>query len=202
MKCSRNACDREATSNGYCESDYRKRLRMGLTGFVDSGPTIAHVQKLRDLGWSYEAIGKASGICFNVYATLMRERYSRVRMVTEKATLAVPLERRETHRATDATGTQRRVRALSCMGWPTAEVARRAGVSYDTLNTEMWRGRLSHRIAVRIAKVYEELSHTEGPSAHARRRAKQLGFHPPFAWDYVDIDDPKARPYQGFARSA
>lgn len=183
MKCSCPGCDREARSNGYCESDYRKRLRMRLTGFVDSGPTIAHVQKLRDLGWSYE-------------------RYSRVRMATEKATLAVKPERRETHRATDATGTQRRVRALSCMGWPTAEVARRAGVSYDTLNTEMWRGRLSHRIAVRIAKVYEELSHTEGPSAHARRRAKQLGFHPPFAWDYVDIDDPKARPYQGFARSA
>lgn len=202
MKCSRQSCDRDASTDGYCESDYRRRIRMGLTGYTDSGPTIEHVEKLRALGWSFEAIGKAAGISFWVPAALARKRYRRVRRTTEKAILAVALTREGSHRGNDVTGLRRRVQALSWMGWPAAEVARRAGVHYETMATQMSRGRCSYAMAMKVAAVYDQLSHVDGPSNGARCKARSLGFQPPIAWEYADIDDPKAKPYHGFRSAA
>lgn len=202
MKCSRQSCTRDATTDGYCESDYRRRIRMGLVGYTDSGPTIEHIEKLRALGWSYEAIGQAAGISFWVAAALIRERYKRVRRNTERAVLAVPLTREGSKRGNDVTGLRRRVQALSWMGWPAVEVARRAGIKYETMATQMGRGRCSYASATKVAAVYQELSHVDGPSDGARRKARQLGFLPPIAWEYADIDDPKAKPFQGFREAA
>lgn len=198
MKCSRPSCDRDATTDGHCESDYRRRIRKGLVGYTDSAPSIEHIEKLRALGWPFEAIGEAARISFWVPAALMRHRYKRVRMTTEKAILAVPLTREGSKRGQDVTGLRRRVQALSWMGWPAAEVARRAGIKYETMATQMSRGRCSYASAMKVAAVYKQLSHVDGPSDSSRRKARQLGFQPPVAWDYTDIDDPASRPFGGF----
>lgn len=96
-----------------------------------------------------------------------------------------------------ALGTQRRLRALTALGWPTQALADRLGCTPDHIR---WyrrahdAGRLAHRDhAHRIAHLYEQLSGTPGPSPTARADAARRGWAPPLAWD--DIDDPDATPY-------
>lgn len=107
-------------------------------------------------------------------------------------------------RIIDATGTQRRIRALSCLGWSNAEVARRAGMHPEHL-PRLVKGAvtINRRTAERIAKVYEELS-MELPAgrtkqekqaiSYARNTAKRRGYLPPLAWDEDKIDDPNFTP--------
>jgi hypothetical protein len=88
------------------------------------------------------------------------------------------------------------------MGWPLRETAGRAGRSIVSFFEVLRRGTVTVAYLEGYAAVYDELNATEGPSKRLRACAKTRGFHPPMAWDYVDIDDPKAKPFGGFARSA
>jgi hypothetical protein len=44
-----------------------------------------------------------------------------------------------------------------------------------------------------VARIYEELSGTPGPSSSALIRARRAGWAPPLAWYGTNIDDPRAR---------
>lgn len=111
---------------------------------------------------------------------------------SEQAILSVPAVAFDSHRGVPALGARRRVQALAWMGWPNREIARRIGCSPRSLPTLLSRGRISARLAHRIADVYEQLSTVLGPSRIAAAKARQLGFAPPLAWD--DIDNERERP--------
>jgi lambda repressor-like predicted transcriptional regulator len=192
--CGRSGCRAPATTAGYCEHDYRLRLHTGRGGFRDPAPARAHVALLRELGWTWQQIADAAQLANSVAHGLSLGRYKRLRLASEQALLSVPLVPRESHRSTGATGTRRRVQALAWMGWSGAEVSHRAGVSPATLQTEIYRGRLSVRLAARVRAVYGELSGIRGPSSMAAAKARRMGFAPPAAWDDGAIDDPQARP--------
>jgi hypothetical protein len=57
--------------------------------------------------------------------------------------------------------------------------------------------RVHRGTAGQVARVYDELAMTPGPSTRARDAAARRGWVPPLAWDDDEIDDPQARPARG-----
>lgn len=96
----------------------------------------------------------------------------------------------------DATGTQRRLRALFANGWTWEQLGARLGGDKN----RAWRLAHDDRQAFRstvekVAALYEELSmiRPEGWVAErSRNYARKNGWAPPLAWD--NIDDPTAQP--------
>lgn len=193
--CARPACGGPARSRGYCEPHYRKLLSAGWFGRCDGTNALAHVTKLRELGWTWQAIGKAGGIAHSIPHGLWLGKHHRLTFDSERRIMSVPLVRFARRVSVPAVGTRRRVRALARMGWPCREVALRAGVLPATLNTIVHRVSISASIASRVARVYEEISHLQGPSSVCRGQAIARGFPAPASWDYADMDDPAARPH-------
>lgn len=97
---------------------------------------------------------------------------------------------------TDATGTRRRLQALSAIGWPLRDLVRRIGWTGNP-GPIMWgaSNRVHRHTADAVAQIYSELSDTPGPSNKARAAAKRAGYVPPAAWD--NIDDPAEQPNLG-----
>lgn len=169
---------------------------MGHCGWRDATRAREHVHQLRRLGWTYVQIAETAGTSTWVPHKLDTNATKHIWPESERAILALPLTPRPSHRGTNNTGTRRRVQALSWMGWPTAEVARRAGIRERSLATLIRPSRrVSQTLALRVAHVYDELSAVPGPSRGARAKARQFGHAPPAAWDDDTIDDPKARPH-------
>lgn len=198
--CARPGCTAPADTytRGYCEADYRRRIRMGLHGLVDPAPVLEHLADLRSLGWTWEQIGHAAGTSPHMPRDLHHGIYRRLRRESADALLAVPLAPAASRRGRDSTGTRRRVQALAWMGWPAREIARRAGCPVSTLRTLILPGRrISYDLAARVARVYEQLHMTPGLSRGAAGKARGMGFAPPLAWDPDTIDDPDARPDLG-----
>lgn len=195
--CIRPSCTRPAGTytRGYCESDYRRMIRMGRFGTVDATCARQHLGVLRDAGWTWWGLHEATGLAASTLREVGIGETRRVDRGTERTILALPVTAARSHRGTDATGTRRRVAALGWMGWPRHEVARRVGVAPWTLTTQAWRGRVSHNLAARVAAVFDELWDRPGPSAVAAGKARSAGAAPPLAWD--DIDDPTAQPNLG-----
>lgn len=98
----------------------------------------------------------------------------------------------------DATGTIRRIRALMALGWRYRDIDNLAG--YQTSRAS-WAHNLvvQQRVhidtAERVARIYDELSMSRGPSNRLRNLAAKNGWAPPLAWD--DIDDPAEQPKLG-----
>lgn len=195
LACARKGCDGQATTRGFCESDYRRRVRMGIYKYRDAGPAREHVLKLRALGWTYVQIAATAQVSTWVPHKLATGVTRNLWGESEEAILALPLEPRGSHRGVDGTGTYRRCEALLWMGWPWAEMDRRAGLKPYTLATLRTRKEpVSFRVAQAIAATYAELSHLPGPSKMTATKARRSGYAPPAAWDEDTIDDPKSRP--------
>jgi plasmid maintenance system antidote protein VapI len=100
---------------------------------------------------------------------------------------------------TDSTGTARRLQALASIGWSATDLADRIGVTDRAVR--LWRGStyatVTPRTAATIARLYEELQGTPGPSTTARTWAERSGWAAPLAWDDDAIDDVTARPVTG-----
>lgn len=197
VKCKR--CPSEAHTRGHCEPCYRYLLHTGrFTQFakVDVAETFVHIQRLRDLDWTYKQIGAASGVSFGQVSAIHRGEYAQVRGDTAHKVLSVPLVQSAWHHGIDPTGTRRRIQALLWMGWPARVIAERSDCKPSTINMISFRGgskgRVSSRLAKRIADAYDDISHLRGPSKQCATKAKAYGYVSPMAWD--DIDDPRERP--------
>lgn len=193
--CSRRNCTGEAETRGYCDSHYRRYVRMRIYGYRPASRARAHVLRLRDLGWPYEQIADAAGVSTWVPHKLATGQTRHLWPESERALLALPLVPYPSHRGVDGTGTYRRLEALQWLGWPLAEIARRLGLKPNTLTTLRSRGEpVSYRVAQAMAALYEELSGRPGPSRMTATKARKRGYAPPLAWDDDTIDDPSARP--------
>ena len=92
----------------------------------------------------------------------------------------------------DGRSTRRRIQALWAIGWTAELIGKHAGLSADSvlaLARHHGAGRVLADNAKRIAKVYEELQGTAGPSVKAEIRARSLGYAPPLAWLDIDRDE-------------
>lgn len=187
--CASTGCLATAKTRGYCERHYRRRLHTGRYGYRDATAAREHVAELRRLGWTWQAIADTADLSTATAHSLHTGRTQRIWAESEAAILAVPLVRFESHRGVPSLDSRLRVQALAWMGWPCQEIARRVGCSPRSLPTELSRGRLSVRLAHRIAAVYEELALQPGPSKHARSYARRAGWLPPLALD-DDLNGP------------
>lgn len=98
------------------------------------------------------------------------------------------------------TGTRRRIRALQRMGWSADLIAQRLGHQArqprDSIRNMLYEATyVTRSMAERVARVYDELCMTPGPSNITARRAERKGWAPPLAWN--DIDDPDEAPNLG-----
>lgn len=196
--CSVRNCERESLGSrrrGMCEGCYGKRREAGLYRMVEAGRVRVHVLDLVRRGWSHQAIGRASGIAHTAVGQVCDGRSERVRPETARRLLDVtgpPPTSRDRGRPVSSAGVWRRVQALSTMGWTRAEIAERAGLGPRSLEARP--GGVTAETAAAVARVYDELCMTPGPSQTARERAAARGWAPPLAWDEARIDDPEAQP--------
>lgn len=202
MKCAAR-CDREAEILDWCKPHYNKAHRLGVGDAgkqrrVDPAQAISHVSVLRARGWTWRAIGEAAGLAMSVPHQMVQGRHPKIALSSARALLAITPTWVESRILVDPAGTRRRVDALAYLGWPLHVVEERAGFRHRTVSCALSRGRVTALIASRVARVYDDLHILQGASRCAAGRAKARGVHPPAAWDYVDIDDPKAKPFQGF----
>lgn len=105
-------------------------------------------------------------------------------------------EGRARPRLTPSTGSLRRVRALTSLGWTNIQIARESGVSTRTLDHLKREPTTYQTTADAIRRTYDRLSMTKGPSNIARAYAHRHGWAPPLAWDDDTIDNPEARPHR------
>jgi len=168
---------------------------------VDPGPALEHMRRLRELGWTWDLMGARSGLGPNTTRAVFYR--GSVSYAVAKAVLSLPLERVETDRCLlDPTGTRRRVEALNTLGWPRSELERRMGMGVCALSKILREGRVTPRTNRLVRDLYAELSGAQGPDNRIATRAKALGYQPPMAWEYADIDNPLAKPFQGFREAA
>lgn len=100
-------------------------------------------------------------------------------------------------------GVQRRLRALTVLGWSMREVAERAGVGHEAakrIRRAESRSFIRRNVAAAICDVYDVLCDEDAPSGRSsvevRAKASASGWAPPSAW--LDIDDPDETPDPGY----
>lgn len=184
-------------------------------GWVNAAPVRAHVQLLQAAGMGWKTVAGAadvaeSTLCHLLYGRRRNGRQEpparRVNPEAARRLLAVPLPTAEQLPGgvvVPATGTQRRLQALACLGWSVGEVARQADLDRQRLDRAI-RGQDVVASTVRIiAAVYERLwDQRPAPVTHADKvavsrtinRAARAGWAPPAAWDDDSIDNPDVAP--------
>lgn len=97
-------------------------------------------------------------------------------------------------RTIDATGTHRRLQALTAIGWTDEALAAQLGVTRGALYQLRQRSKVYRPTERRVSALYNRLWQTPGPSSAARTRAADAGWLPPLWWDDARIDDPTYDP--------
>lgn len=207
-------CGRRAQRRGMCSSHYNTRRERDIaygrwqSGYVDAGPSRQHVLALRAAGMGRRRLAELSGVSDSVISVLINGRPERetgpsrrIAAGNARAILAVPMPdtaQLAPGARVDITGTTRRLRALVAIGYTQSDLAGRIGITAEN-STKLFHseGRVLAATALKVAKLYDRLSMTSGPSHSARDRARKLGWAPPLAWDDDTIDDPTIEPERG-----
>ncbi|MEW5810306.1 MAG: hypothetical protein AB1925_12715 [Actinomycetota bacterium] len=194
-QCSRDKCRRVVQNRGLCKYHYPLAYPAHLRGDTDATRAREHIAALRGRGVTVKMLHDDYGLTDSVVHRIERNP-SRIRRYTEAQVLAIPLPAVwvPSLADVDATGTQRRLRALAAIGYTQEYIGDRIGTVQRHIANLMIREKVSGATAHRVAKVFDELHMTPGPSEIARRRAALKGWLPPLAWDEGTIDDPAAQP--------
>ncbi len=99
----------------------------------------------------------------------------------------------------DGTGSARRLQALAAIGYGLLDLTEHLGWAKSRVqNVQTLKARRVRRVtAEHVARVYDALAMTPGPSTRARDLALRKGWAPPLAWDDDEIDNPDAQPAPG-----
>lgn len=133
------------------------------------------------------------------HGTHSRYRYHGCRCTECREAERLYCKRRREGRGTpctvDPAGTIRRLQALAALGWTTRDLAHRLDVNIRMVEA-MRAGahRPYRRTAARVARLYDQMSMTPGPSHRGAATARGKGWAPPLAWEGINIDDPASRP--------
>lgn len=198
----RHACRCQPCRNA--GRSYRRRIGYdhsnGKTRLIDNTQARVHAERLTARGWTREQIAAAAGVGEGTVIDMLSGRSRKTKRTTAAAILNIALDQKPPilRRMTNATGTRRRLQALMVLGHSMAEVARRVDVGVSSLEQTAagyW-DMIRVSTAVKVARVYRELSLTPAPanrySEQARNHAMAQGWHGPMAWD--DIDNPACQP--------
>jgi hypothetical protein len=194
-------------------NDARERaMRRGTwQPYVDAAPARDHVLRLKESGVGDRTIAAAAGLDRKRVRELLHGRPERdtpppaqVRPATALALLAVDLtlDLLPAGLPVGATGTRRRLQALTAAGWPLHHLAVRLGMTDPNYNTMLSRPRVTAGTARAVRDLYDQLwrahprEHGVGaqPFSRARNHAIAHRWAPVGAWDDDTIDDPQAYP--------
>lgn len=199
----------------------RDRLRAMAAGtwqpYIDAAPVREHLLKLHAAGITPHRIEVLTGLDWKSIRLFTQPCVNQGRGMTRRTTpeiaakiLAIEVAPFLSGRV-DATGTRRRLQALSAIGWPLRELGPHIGVEPDGVRRIVSRGsRVFGSTAQAVADAYDELR-TSKPQKHgvsdlginrALRRAKQLRWAPPKYWNQHPgaIDDPHFESSYGVTR--
>ncbi|MCW2900008.1 MAG: hypothetical protein JWO67_2273, partial [Streptosporangiaceae bacterium] len=141
-----------------------------------------------------------------------REPAKRIRPETAAAILAVQPKVQDLWAGArvDATGTHRRLQALVALGHSQARLAARLGQTGPNFCRMMRASQVRAATARAVLDLYRELwlqpppettRYERNSASRARNFAEGHGWVLPAAWDDGAIDDPDARPAEGWKRS-
>jgi hypothetical protein len=184
---------------------HRERTFGRWEPYLDVGPCRAHIDDLRAAGIGVDQIAKLAGLSSSHVRGLIypsstgKPPYRRVRRETAERILAVPVadSSRAANSHVDATGTRRRLQALTAVGWAQAWLARELHRSPANLRRSMTSESVTARTAQLVNDMYERLWDAAPPDQlPAQRRASEAarafaadhGWLPPLAWDDIDHD--------------
>lgn len=200
----------------------RHRYRMIAYGqwqpFTDAAPVREHVRALQAQGLGWQRIAELAGVASPTVSSLLYGRAGRpptrkVRTATAEALLAFrpSLDDLPPSAPVDAAGTRRRMQALAAAGWSAQRLAAHLGVDRAYVG-RIIRGdnpRVTAATARTVRGLYDELWNRPPPegtrwekvaAARARNHARRQGWPLPAAWSDDEIDDPAARPPDGWDR--
>lgn len=200
-------------------SRYQRQLAYGRGTFVDAEPVRRHVLALRAAGLGVRRIEARSGVSRSAIVALLHGRRRsaerrdppkrRVSRKVADALLAVPMPEvgdLGAHLPIDATGTRRRLQALSVIGWSNVKLGRELGMTPSNYGTFLRSSQVLARHALEVRALYDRLSTTppeptsgydRAGIARVKAAAARNGWVGPLAWDDETIDDPAARPVLG-----
>ncbi len=174
------------------------RIAKGLPTSVPGSVVRRHVLWLHDeIGFGDPAIAAAAGISHPAVNYIRTHEAQLTQLAVANRILSVghiPVPAQAGCRV-PATGTRRRLRALSAIGWGLRDLASELDVSLTMVSD--WANRrtqVNYDTWVLVTELYETRSATPGPSKRARAHAVAAGLMPPLAWEGIDIDDPRAIP--------
>lgn len=183
------------------------RRQQGLAGFVDAKPMQAKIREWVGLGVTMETIAQKSGVS----AQMVRWHNAGVYrgqpldvclMETRDAILGARITEEDAY-LMPVLGSQRRVQALSAIGYGVAWQARKHGVTPARLyHAVAYQKQIEIRFAARIADLYDKYCDRdpaeEGMPQKLITRSKNIavknGYAPPHCWDPDTIDNPNANP--------
>ena len=190
-------CEGCRAANAAAQRRRRRRKAAGFeTSAIDAAPSTARVRALRELGWTVRDIALASGVGDSTISDLMRGVRKRVTPETA-AMLAHRLRRpRKPPRGlVDATGTRRRLQALTAHGWSVADLAPMIGRDRRNLRDLYTQDVCERQSRDAVAALYARLWDKPAPAkskSRSRARAARYGWVGALAWD--NIDDPTETP--------
>jgi hypothetical protein len=169
------------------------RLR-GEPPLHPAGPLVEHIEMLVDSGMTYRLIAARANVARGTVSYLARGISKGCHRAKALRILAVQPADLDEISLRPVLGSERRVRALYAIGHGPASIAKASGLDPTTISyiaNGHW-SLIGGRVAFAVQRAYRLLASRPGNSAPARRRARQMGWNGPLAWD--DIDDPNEQP--------
>ncbi len=213
-------CDDCTAANRAAETMRSRAILYGRwQPYVDAGPVREHLRTLAEAGIGHRRVGELAGVSSGSLSKILyggpgnRPPSRRIRPQTAAAILAVrpAPEQLAPSALVDITGTRRRVQALVACGWSQARLARGLGLTAANFCGMLRRDQVTAATARAVGELYDRLWNQPPPehdqrtriaASRARNHAGQQGWAPPLAWDDDQIDDPGARPAEGWKRPA
>jgi hypothetical protein len=199
-----------------CRARFNERRRAIKAGvrrpdrvLVDAAPVREHIIELRDAGMTLTCIARFAGVAHSTVCSFINGR-PHDRRGRQHATTPEVAAKILAVRALTATGSLRRIQALTATGWTGRKIASRANVSAAWLFALQPKSPILIVNAEKLAAGYEEMRRLKperhgvlpGHAANSRQRAKENRWPPPSYWaDRMDvIDDPHFEPMYGVTK--
>ena len=175
---------------------YKRRQRGVRLKYYPSSEVAERIELLRTHGHTYNSIAKLAGVSYHVVRRIHKGDYETTHPNTYHRIMSVPLNGDPGPDFwVPGFSTQRRIRALMCMGWRRKDIAERLSLGETHLSRLGANGSsVLCSIRTAVADLYEEWSNVNGGSRVTAARAKALGWYSPADWESANIDDPGSWP--------
>ncbi|MGX1254113.1 hypothetical protein RKD48_006624 [Streptomyces ambofaciens] len=191
-------CDPCRTVRARHQKHNRINRQLGRSPFTSPDKAQAHVTELHHV-MDWDTLAAACGVPFSNLIAIYKGQRKKIRHETEAKILAVAIPTKgDPGQYIDATGTMRRLQALSYVGHSYTAICKAAGTCTNRI-VSIANGRqptVRRHLAERIAAAYPQLAFSPPPknkhTTRTRNVARQKGWRGPLAWD--DIDNPSERP--------